>query len=717
MADNKEIFVLTQMSEFDKSDKIDQQTDIIALQEGKNVRIDSEVIAQQIINKVNPKFIEHKEKGQPNGVATLDENGKVPSTQLPPLDFTVNEIPIDKQTPTPTQNGVFIPTQIGVYPNFGGLEYTQEEFDNNDDVRFIFIDGRFEKQVKKSTIIDVVEKDNANAVSSNAVYNWSIRNVSTVEELRTIKGEVGQKINLLGYYTAGDKPSLIYEWTEEVAEDDGGSVIVVGSGYWKALFVGSVDVRDFGAKDENDISKELQKCLEFRINIVLGNNVKYYLSEQLYLPRRGKNDIEFYNEEYITISGNNSEISIKGKDTIFCSRDSSAYYAFEGINFTGEGWIKENKLLSTANLHNIIFTKCKFFHIDNIITSSHFDVLKQKEVVGYAQSVRFIMNHLEECANVFKVINCWDVIIQNNFFHACDTAVDVYGKSVNDFANTLNISYNAFESGKTQIKLEKTFGTTINCNYFESQRESDIIINTGVQRYIEVSNNTFQPTVSQGSNENYFPIHLKGGGYSVYNANITIKGNTTTGYKLVSKPIQVNYIDNVVQGVDRMDIYPSFKNSVFKRDMTPYSGVIISRDYDSKTKKLNLFKIDLNIVKTTSININGWLKSYSSGGKILNISNIDSKIIVNAETEEVDVINFKIKGITVKNGDENMPNKNMLEKEYFVDKIENIVYIGISDFLNISFTGYGATHHIDTNVAYEYKMADNNSYFNLLINI
>jgi hypothetical protein len=46
-------------------------------------------------------YIEVIEKGQPNGVAELDENGFVPSTQLD----IVNKVPISATAPTITEQG------------------------------------------------------------------------------------------------------------------------------------------------------------------------------------------------------------------------------------------------------------------------------------------------------------------------------------------------------------------------------------------------------------------------------------------------------------------------------------------------------------------------------------------------------------------------------------------------------------------------------------
>lgn len=364
MEDNKEIFVLIQMSEFTPSNKIDDKTDIIALQDGNNVRIDSEVLSQQIINKINPKFVERKEKGQPNGVATLDENGKVPSVQLPPLDFIVSEIPIDKQTPTPTQNGVFIPTQIGVYPNFGSLEYTQQEFDNNDDVRFIFIDGRFEKQVKSFQVDGQIKSDDVRAIGGKEVYDYTLRDIKTIAELRTIVGEENQTIRLLGYYEAGDKPPLLYKWVEGVGEDDGGSVVVVGSGYWKALFGDTIRFEDFGAK--NNIVFDNSDIINKTI-VYAGVNKKSVDIESINMDINKPITIDYD----VTIKGNyrNSIITSKitsGYSIIISDKNSISGVIIDGLTLNGNpsnNGLKLNKGETIQKaVRDSLFTNIRLFN-------------------------------------------------------------------------------------------------------------------------------------------------------------------------------------------------------------------------------------------------------------------------------------------------------------------------------------------------------------------
>lgn len=205
-----------------------------------------------------------------NGLAKIGNDGKLNESVLPKIEIDSQIQPINLSTETPTKNGVFEPLEVGVYTNFGGLELTQQEKDSSI-VYFYLLNGVFSKQVKSVSITDVVGPNNTNAISSRGVYNFSIRNVSNIAELRTIVGEDGQKVNLLGYYEAGDKPSLLYEWVSGTAEYDGGSVIVANGGYWSACFADSVDIRDFGVKsgfsDYNIINSVLLKATSRNISV------------------------------------------------------------------------------------------------------------------------------------------------------------------------------------------------------------------------------------------------------------------------------------------------------------------------------------------------------------------------------------------------------------------------------------------------------------------
>mgnify|MGYP003407139498 CR=1 FL=1 len=80
-----------------------------------------------------------------------------------------------------------------------------------------------------------------------------IPKVDTVNDLRSYTGYYeGQVVNLLGYYTPFDKPTIKYRFTVNNYSsyvDDGGAVIKTDRGTWLAQFNGVVDVRDYGCSN------------------------------------------------------------------------------------------------------------------------------------------------------------------------------------------------------------------------------------------------------------------------------------------------------------------------------------------------------------------------------------------------------------------------------------------------------------------------------------
>lgn len=77
-----------------------------------------------------------------------------------------------------------------------------------------------------------------------------IPKVDTIAGLRTYNGYYeGQVVDLLGYYTPFDKPTIKYRFTVSnysTYVDDGGAIIKTDRGTWIAQFNGSVDARDYG---------------------------------------------------------------------------------------------------------------------------------------------------------------------------------------------------------------------------------------------------------------------------------------------------------------------------------------------------------------------------------------------------------------------------------------------------------------------------------------
>lgn len=162
------------------------------------------------------------------------------------------------------------------------------------------VDNTLMPEDAKNGVISAVGES---IIVGKAVYDYTLRAVNTIAELRTIQGEEGQKINLLGYYEAGDKPVLMYKWVPSDLvgiEDDGGSVIIGVGGYWEALFLDSVNAFDFGllAYIDSDQSSVIQKTIDFaaekKLKLFFGKG-HYYVNGR----NEGNQGIKIRSNSYI----------------------------------------------------------------------------------------------------------------------------------------------------------------------------------------------------------------------------------------------------------------------------------------------------------------------------------------------------------------------------------------------------------------------------------
>lgn len=256
-------------------------------------------------------------------------------------------MPINLSTPSPEQNGIFQPTEVGVYGNFGGLEITTEELENNI-VYFYYLDGIFTKQIKEVLTVDEVTPEGLNAVNGKAVFEYTNQTINTIADLRLFNGKEGQIITLLGYYEAGDKKPLNYKWTSEQGIDDGGAVINTDSGSWEAVLENRIITnKDFGAKC-NGIDNDhpyTQKMADFINNI----NNKCLIESNTYLT------------DYVHFS-NKSNIEVTIGKIVFKS--------YECIRFTNcKNSVLKNGLIdgkSDTSVVGVRIIDSQYFNIENL---------------------------------------------------------------------------------------------------------------------------------------------------------------------------------------------------------------------------------------------------------------------------------------------------------------------------------------------------------------
>lgn len=78
--------------------------------------------------------------------------------------------------------------------------------------------------------------------------------VESISQLKNYKGRPGEGVDVLGYYEKGDGGGGLFYWDSASTEVDNGGTIIeatgISTGRWKRRFSGSVNVKWFGAKDQ-----------------------------------------------------------------------------------------------------------------------------------------------------------------------------------------------------------------------------------------------------------------------------------------------------------------------------------------------------------------------------------------------------------------------------------------------------------------------------------
>lgn len=368
--------------------------------------------------------------------------------------------PIKLSTPSPEKNGIFQPTEIGVYENFGGLEVTEIELESSI-VYFYYLDGVFSKEVKYVLTVDDIESDGVNAVNGKAVFDFTTKKVNTIADLRLLEGVEGQIITLLGYYEAGDKPIVTYYYSSEELEDNGGSVISSAFGSWLLVENQQIDVRHFGAfgKGLPGEGAIIQKILGLGYKIVsFPNKGKIILSEPLLIR----------NTVGLTLEGNFCNISYPiGTDGVV-------------FDLLGDS-VSPNKRVWNINIKNFVSlntAECQTFinassthhlHVSNCITDGTKLFINARDC--YFMTV--------EKNQLFSIKQAFDFRDATNAFNIIGNSI--YGAGIPSYFknNTTggNISGNSFELSAGALYFDLgNFGLNITGNYFEGYGSAEYYI-------------------------------------------------------------------------------------------------------------------------------------------------------------------------------------------------------------------------------------------------
>lgn len=447
------------ISEFPPATQSKDSDEIAILQDGINKRIKTPKIEEKILEKVSERFVNKNQLGVNNGVATLGSDGILSVNQRPALNVQANFIPINLLSPKSDVDGVFVPTESGVYENYGNIE-----IDLNDGT---YIITKIGEQYEKSLL----------AVQSP-------KSVNTISELRSREGDFeGQIITLLGYYEAGEKEPLNYKWTSEQGIDDGGAVINTESGSWEVVFSNYLGILDFGGVGDGVtdntlmIEKALRYCSLKKIQLVvtegvfrMTRTVNIYNGYVDVLSNKGVFGI-IISHDYLMSTTPVSGLTTQSPMFSFFNCE---YISLNNIEFYTDKTLFENELgenigewnhhIRLDNCSNININKCKS-------TNPNGDFISLAGTPGDDFKVNrnvVISNNktIEPIRLGVAIINAIDVIVSGNIHTGIDDQLKqspVYGSFLDIeperycYAKNINIYDNYITNGSIDIYSRKTY--------------------------------------------------------------------------------------------------------------------------------------------------------------------------------------------------------------------------------------------------------------------
>lgn len=302
-------------------------------------------------------------------------NSEIEDINLEILELKENQnrilIPLKITDETPTQNGIYLPVEDGLYPN-GLVKNSENGFEI-----FVLSDGQWTKETYPISITATgeIKLGDIRPVSGDAVEKYAIKKINTVSELMTVYGDYeGQIITLLGYYEAGDKEPLNYKYTSTQGVDDGGSVINTENGSWEAIFNSTVSVKHFGASNNlNNNLDIIQKAINSENHILIDEDLdlQIQITQTPLNNETPKNGIQLLDSTNIVLNG-----KIRLNTCDFNAYDIIGAYDCNNISITGKGEIIGDVVshVSDAGEHGmgILIYDCNNVVIEGIKVSKCF---------------------------------------------------------------------------------------------------------------------------------------------------------------------------------------------------------------------------------------------------------------------------------------------------------------------------------------------------------
>lgn len=664
----------TQIPAFLKITDIQSETEFVIVFQGKEYLIKFKDLLYKLSNNQQLSELIQQE------IELI--NSEIEDINLEILELKENQnrilIPLKITDETPTQNGIYLPVEDGLYPN-GLVKNSENGFEI-----FVLYNGEWKKETYPISVTASgdVKLGDIRPVSGDTVEKYAIKKINTVSELRTNFGDYeGQIITLLGYYEAGDKEPLNYKWSSEQGVDDGGSVINTDNGSWLAVFNEVLNIRDFGSKCDgiNDDSSFFQNCVNYAASVgfkkintpsnsicLIGSTVNLFSDLEIELNNSklkgvSKNDVGRYTTcIFKAVEKNNITIS-KG--------------VLDG-DCPDTGYVGTTDYNKVSNL--LYFEKCDNIKLKDIELTKFISNTIPSDSSFYRSGIWSCL-FIKECIDV-NLIDCklnnsaiegvffWECrnVIVNNFnsenkrmstpisFWFCDGVKLLNSTIIEDVDRGVN-------AGSTVNLYSKN--VTIDGNYISGGTSFDIgceieMDNTYIQENVTISNNHFKTCINaiydekeyhKNKNINIFNnvIDASDDYGSPYNYGIrlgnaidsSIHNNTIIGADNAIRNFgddweNVNIYDNVIK-----DVSVSFFISVFGNDienLNVFRNKSTNRGLQNTTGGSDSFFIfqnsstttgneqvnNINISNNTAYSSTSWFWNRNAGFTTFFISNL-----------------------------------------------------------------------------------------------